>query len=145
MPGFNPNLKICGRCYHRIGSLTADAGEQRKFAQFYIHDNDISAEQEASGRLAAQRDASGMDKGIILELQEWLKKNNPYVKDFKMLGENPELFKDFQMVLKKDAKKAPNQHKGTMHLPTCDEVALITLDDIFLFGTSFLRFQFWSQ
>ena len=32
MPGFNPNLKICGRCYHRIGSLTADAGEQRKFA-----------------------------------------------------------------------------------------------------------------
>ena len=68
MPGFDPVMKIHGKCYHRIGPLFAANGEKKKIAQFYIQDPDdiLTPEQEAQQRIEAQNDTSGMDKEIMI-------------------------------------------------------------------------------
>ena len=47
-------FKFQGRCYHLIGPLQPDEGEDKQFAQFYIHDADYSPREEAERRIQGQ-------------------------------------------------------------------------------------------
>ena len=131
MPGFNPTLKISGRCYHRIGALKPEEGQPKKFAQFFVHDTEEEKEEIAAARIKAQKNPSGMDLEKVLIIQETLNNINPYVQDFKMVSELPDsFFEERKMILRKDGMPH-KEHKGTVNLPAPEtkEVAIITLDD----------------
>ena len=40
MPGFNPNFKIEGKMFHRIGTLLPARNQAPKFAQLFFYDSD---------------------------------------------------------------------------------------------------------
>ena len=122
-----PNLKFQGRVYHSLGAVHPEKGEKRKWAQMYIHDG--TAEQEAQERMDMQLDSHQMDKHTLLQLQNMLHQVNPYISDFKTMGEIPEdKVANIKFVLKKDGKPS-QEHARKFNLPTCQEVALIGLDD----------------
>ena len=124
-----PNFKFQGKCYHAIGALKPEKGQPRKFAQWYIHDESISAEMEANGRIMDQYGSVDLSKETMLKLQNMLHEVNPYIKDFQTISEIPEeLIKDIQFILKREGKPT-DQHVRKYNLPTCEEVALITLND----------------
>ena len=51
MNGFSPTVKFHGNCYNRLPSLHNGPGQPKKFAQWYIHDGTMAAEEEAKGRI----------------------------------------------------------------------------------------------
>ena len=126
-----PNFKFQGKCYHAIGALKPDQGQPRKFAQWYIHDGSISAEEEAQGRIQDQYGSVDLKKDTMIKLQTMLHEVNPYIHDFKTIGEFPEeLIKDVKFILKKEGKAKDQENiRRKYNLPTTEEVALITLND----------------
>ena len=125
-----PNIKFQGRVYHSLGSIHPESGESRKWAQCYIHDGSITAEEEADSRMKLQIDSHDMNKNTLVELQNMLHLCNPYVKDFKTMGEIPEdQVLEVKFILKMHGKPPPTVHPKTFNLPTCQEVALIGLDE----------------
>ena len=122
-----PNLKFQGRVYHSLGAVHPEKGQKKKWAQMYIHDG--TAEQEAQERMDMQLDSHQMDKNTLLQLQSMLHEENPYIKDFKTMGEIPEdKVANIKFVLKKNGKPS-QEHARKFNLPTCQEIALIGLDD----------------
>ena len=128
---FHPNVKIQGKVYHRIDPLTPGLGAERSFAQIYIHDSEFDQEDELNRRMAVSSKGSNkLNKEVMKKLQELLHQNNPFVKDFKHVMDLPdEDVKDLKFVLKTHAKPQPNRIKGTYNLPTCNEIALVALND----------------
>ena len=155
MPGYSPTLKFHGNMYHRMPPLKPSDGQNRKFAQWFIHDGLLSAQEEAQGRINVHRNTSKYDMDTMLKLQEMLHENNVLVKDFKMIAElEPDDAKNLQFILKENGKPQQghkNQynlptghqtehvlvhskkgHKGQYHLPSghgSTEVGLVTIDD----------------
>ncbi len=130
MPGFSPNVKIQGKIYHSIGSLFPETGDQKKFAQIYVHDEDISLAQEARERGQIQkRYGHRLDHRILLSLTEMMHNLNPFVKDFKTASDLPEsVIRETKLVLRKD-KKPSEEHSRRYNLPVTNEVALIALNE----------------
>ena len=132
--GYDPNVRYQGRLYHSLGPLVPDPNEQKKCAQFFIHDGSITAEQEAQQRMNSSDTTKQLDKSILMELQQMLHRDNRFVKDFKFIGNLPDKdVKDVQFVLRKD-KPPKGHHRGRYNLPTCDEVALININEALKFG-----------
>ena len=64
------------------------------------------------------------------KLQDLLHEINPYVRDFKSVMNLPEEdVKDLKFVLTTHSKPQPKHIKGRYNLPTCDEVALVALNE----------------
>ena len=132
--GYDPNVRYQGRLYHSLGPLVPDPNEQKKCAQFFIHDGSITAEQEAQQRMNSSDTTKQLDKSILMELQQMLHRDNRFVKDFKFIGNLPDKdVKDVQFLLRKD-KPPKGHHRGRYNLPTCDEVALININEALKFG-----------
>ena len=158
MTGFSPTLKFHGTMYCRVPSLLPAPGAPRKFAQWFIHDGTMAAEEEARGRINVHKNTKKYDLNTMLKLQEMLHKENALIQDFKMVSELPQnMVKNVEFILKKDGKPEKGHksqyslpsgqetnelhirkksyqkgHKGRYHLPSglgTREVALITLDD----------------
>ena len=123
------NFKFQGRCYHQVGPLKPEEGEDRRFAQWYIYDG--SAEEEAQGRIDSMpEEARGsLKRETVMKLQEMIHSENRLVKMYKMICELDETqFSDMKFVLTETGRPA-GTHQGTYNLPTADEIALVKLDD----------------
>ena len=129
--GYHPNVKIQGQVYHKIHPLTPELGEEKTFAQIYIHDPDFNEEDELNRRMEVSSSGSKtMKKDIMKELQEMLHQVNPYVKDLKHVMDLPDnQVQNLKFVLKTNSKPTPKHVKGRYNLPTCNEVAVIQLND----------------
>ncbi len=117
LPGFCPTFKIHGKVFHRIGSLQPTEGEAPKFAQIYFHDND----HETENRL---RHNPHLDPKVLKELQDFMKKINPYVKSLVYASEISKESPDLKLVIHAD-KKPDGEHIRRYNLPTASEVAVI--------------------
>ena len=103
MPGFNPNFKIQGKMFHRIGSLLPADNQTPKFAQLFFYDSD----NELANRLSNHSD---LDADILGQLQRMLHANNSYIQSFKAAIEI-ECVEDVNIVLHADKKLKPtNEH-----------------------------------
>ena len=124
--GFQPTVKFQGRIYHALGDLIKGEEEQARYAQLFTFDGTM--EEEAEARMKTQGENSNLFKALMIELQEMLKKVNPYVKDIKTICDIPDdQIKDVKLVLRQD--KAKRGHKGQFNLPSTNEVAIISLND----------------
>ena len=90
-PGYQPNFKIQGRVYHRIDPLTPEPGQERGFAQIFIHDSEYGDEEEVGRRMEVSSTGSKKPRiEVMKKLQELLHQINPYVKDFIFVMNLPE-------------------------------------------------------
>ena len=110
-------FRICGSVYHRIGHLFPDFGQKPKFSQIYIFDSN----NELANRLAWN---AGLDKQILLDLQNMLHQCNPYVACFKHAADvfsRSKESENLKLVLKQDTNKDLRRY----NLPTASEIAVI--------------------
>ena len=130
-PGYQPNFKIQGKTYHRIDPLTPEAGQERGFAQIYIHDSEYGEEEELNRRMeVSSTGAKKTRKDVMKKLQDLLHQINPYVKDFISVMNLPEEdVKELKIVLTTHSKPQPKNIKGRYNLPTCNEIALVALNE----------------
>ena len=115
--GFMPTFKIQGQVYHNIGSLLPQPDSDPKYLQVYFIGD--------AGREAAVRSSHNPSTKaeIVLALQEFFHKNNPYVKELKTSLEKIE-HDDGKVIIRAD--KAPkDQHAGRYNAPTVSEVAIL--------------------
>ena len=127
--GFTPSVVFQGRVHHRIGSLLPDAGDNPKFAQLYVFDPTLETTTRFENMVVqtsmslAQRN---MLKEILLNVQNELHENNPFVKDFLQIMELPEeTFVTGKIVIA--AKNPSNEHKRRYNCPTnLQEVSILT-------------------
>ena len=112
--GYHPNVKIQGQVYHKIHPLTPELGEEKTFAQIYIHDPDFNEEDELNRRMEVSSSGSKtMKKDIMKELQEMLHQVNPYVKDLKHVMDLPDnQVQNLKFVLKTNSKPTPKHVKA---------------------------------
>ena len=126
------NFKFQGRCYHRIGPLRPEDGDDRRWAQWYIHDG--TAEEEAQGRIDSMPEGARcrLKKETVKVLQDMLHEVNSLVKGCKMMTEieeeHPERVQEMKFLLTETGRPA-GAHERTYNLPASDEVALVKLDD----------------
>jgi hypothetical protein len=111
-------FRIHGEMYHRIGSLLPNPETQPQFAQIYIYDTD----HEIQNRLSIIPD---LDFNILAELQQMLHDINPYVNNFRQVGnllkDNPLL--DLKLVITNNRTKDPRRY----NTPNASEVAAIMI------------------
>ena len=102
LPGYQPNVKIQGKVYHRIDPLTPAIGQERCFAQIYIHDSEFDEVDELNRRMeVSSTGKKKLNKKVMKKLQDLLHQINPYVKDFKHVMDLPEEdVKELKFVLK---------------------------------------------
>ncbi|XP_021960165.1 uncharacterized protein LOC110856031 [Folsomia candida] len=82
-PGHGPYcFRIHGQIYHRAGTLHPEEGQPRKFAQLYILDSGLAAEQRLS-----LTENSKCSPELMKELSSFMALNNPFAKATKMLHE----------------------------------------------------------
>src|SRR5438034_2516264 len=95
-------FRIHGQMYHRIGSLLPNSETQPQFAQMYIYDTD----HEIQNRFNIM---PGLDPMILAELQQMLHNINPYVNNFRQVGNllkyNPSL--DLKLIITNSRTKDP--------------------------------------
>lgn len=108
--------RIQGALHHNIGSLLPNPGEQPKFAQLYIHDT----ANELDNRLAS---LPGLNSEILLELQNMLHDNNPYVQLFENASARVTAENIVDISIKIVA--ARNTDPRRYNRPTSDEVGAI--------------------
>ena len=113
--GFCPNVIFEGKVHQYSGPLQAEDGEDPKFAQLYVKDPALeTAHRQGNMSLPSrmsQEDRETMHT-ILYHLQELLKQNNPYIKDFKMICEIPEEdLLDGQLVISAKARPADGHER----------------------------------
>ena len=115
--GFMPTFKIQGQVYHNIGSLLPQPDSDPKYLQVYfIGDADREAAVRSSHNPSTKAE-------IVLALQEFFHKNNPYIKELKTNLEKIEC-DDGKVIIRAD--KAPkDQHAGRYNAPTVSEIAIL--------------------
>jgi hypothetical protein len=91
--GYAPSVIFQGQMKHRIGPLLPSDGSTPKFAQLYGHDPAL----ETTQRFENMNIPPGLSsrkketlKKILKEMQELIKRENPFVKDFLMILELPD-------------------------------------------------------
>ena len=71
-----------------------------------------------------------LNRDVMKKLQDLLHEINPFVGDLLHVMDLPEdQVKDLKFVLRTHSKPKPKTIKGRYNLPTCNEVALIALND----------------
>ena len=122
-----------GRAYHYIGDLKPADGDGRQFAQWYIHDGELSKEQEAQGRIDGQLQSvrNRLNKETMVKLQEMLKEKNHLVKQLRFVSQLPEEQIEGKKFVLCAEGRPEGTHERTYNLPDADgdEVALVSLND----------------
>lgn len=125
-------FRICGSVYHRMGSLFPANGEQFKFAQIYIMDEE--AQVDRRNVIFENK----LNKYQLTELQGILR-NNPLVRQFRQIKERTDIQQELQSIanggnyvssvppqLRIVIQGRRGQHQ--FNLPTVSEVALLISD-----------------
>ena len=127
---FKPNVIVQGQMHHRIGPLRPEDGDQKSFAQFWVHDEDYFPEEEIQARLRTQKSKPSVKKETLEKLQEMLRLCNPYVKDYCSVSKLPDEFvQEHKFVLRYDKKPTKEDHERVFNAPTCNEIALVALNE----------------
>jgi PIF1-like helicase/Helitron helicase-like domain at N-terminus/Helicase len=79
--GGTQTYRVCGKAYHRYGSLNPKEGEPRQYAQIYFYDG---RQQDRERKFIFKT----LDEGILEEIRQYLESNNPYVQKFKQVKDN---------------------------------------------------------
>ena len=72
-----PVTIIHGTVYHLSGFLFPAEGEVGKFAQVYLYDHNVTMQARGSNRWK-----TGLDKGLLRELQSMMDRVSPYVQAY---------------------------------------------------------------
>ena len=128
--GYSPSVIFEGKVFQYSGPLQAEDGEDPKFAQLYVKDPALErAHREGNMSLPASMSQEDRQTMYIIlnHLQELLKETNPYIKDFKMICEIPEIdLLEGQLIISAKAKPA-DAHPGRYNLPTSlTELSILT-------------------
>jgi len=128
--GYCPSVIYEGKVFQYSGPLQAEVGEDPKFAQLYVKDPALeTAHRQANMSLPSsmsQEDREIMHT-ILYYLQELLKQNNPYIKDFKMICEIPEDdLLDGQLVISAKARPADGHARRYNLQSALSEVSILT-------------------
>ena len=124
--GFMPVLKFQGAFYHALPPLKPEDGQPRKFAQIYIHDGNEDYEVKQRQSHFKKK----LDERIMLDLQKMMHEVNPYVKDFIAISKLPEeQMQNITFIMRRD-RKPDIQHARKYNIPTCNEVALVALNEV---------------
>lgn len=122
-----PVIRIHGQIYHRASHLHPNDENKRRFAQLYIMDS-RTANQERIKQCMQFK----LDQQILDILDNFLRRNNPFCKAYRMLNEVVEdcessalygrqKIQNVNMIFKKD--RSYSQKRYT--IPTVDEVAAV--------------------
>lgn len=77
--GETQTYRVCGKAYHRYGSLFPTEGKQPVHAQMYFY----SAQEQDDLR---KRVLSNLNKPLLTQIRLILERHNPYVQKFKQIG-----------------------------------------------------------
>lgn len=119
--GFMPTFKVQGQIYHTIGSLLPIENEDSKFLQVYFIGNESD---ETNARL---KNTNGLRRDIIEDLQKMFHEKNQLIKVFKYALENMPT-DEYKLVLTAD-KTPVGIHKKCFSIPTCNDVAIIMVEN----------------
>jgi len=115
--GFMPTFKVQGQIYHNIGSLLPHNGEEPQFLQIYfMGDSSFEAKKRCEVIPTTRLD-------IVLELQEFLHQNNPYIGLFETALEH--MPSDESKIVIRADKTPAGEHQRRFNAPTFDEVAIV--------------------
>jgi hypothetical protein len=117
LPGWQSTFRVQGQVYHRIGSLLPMPNENAKFLQIYFMDNFHEQAQQRAGLF------KGLKEQLILDLQEMLHQQNPYVRDFKMALEKM-TDSNVRVIIHAD-KKPQGEHSRRFNAPSAKEIAVL--------------------
>ena len=121
--GWNPNFRVQGQISHSLGSLCPPHNQTAKFAQiFFLGD----AQQETEIRANI---FDGLRRSIIRSLQDMLDLSNSYVSSLKMAKDILESHSDEYKVVIHPDRKPSQEHSRRFNAPSCNEVAVLLLDE----------------
>ena len=90
---FNPQVIIQGKAYYYIGPLEVEEGQAPKFASLYVHDPALEDAARVNN-LYLPKGTSHTERQIVedilLQLQNELSENNPYIRDFLNICQIPQ-------------------------------------------------------
>ena len=119
--GFMSTFKIQGQLCHRIGSFLPDTGKQSKFLQIYFIGNDTDQCNVRCGNF------SGLDKGIVMEIQTMLHSENHLVKQFRTAVEQHGHKPNFKVVMNSE-KRPAGTHERQYNEPTAEDVGAVIIE-----------------
>ena len=127
---YTPSIVFEGRVHQYVGPLLAREGEDPRFAQLFVHDPAL----EKTARVANMQMPTNLSlqerqivNSIVENLQEDLKKINPFVKDFRQIVElNPDDLQGGKLII--SAKARPqDEHERRYNLTVnLQEVSVLT-------------------
>ena len=90
---YNPQVIIQGKAYYYIAPLEVEAGNSPKYAGLYVHDPSLEGAARTNCLYLPQNTAPSeraILETILLELQNELRENNPYIRDFLQICQIPD-------------------------------------------------------
>ncbi len=115
--------KVKGRMAHRVNTSIGHPppeGQRQRYMQIYFSGPGGLPEREARDQEAMP----GLDRDLMLNLQEMLHECNPFILRFKTLLEMDGV-DEGRIVIRSRSHLPPGQHARTWNAPTADEVAVI--------------------
>lgn len=119
--GFSSVFKVQGQIYHRVGSLLPIPNETPKFLQIYfMGDQRLEVDQRCAH-------ISGLDRKIIVKVQQLLHKHNQLVNLFKTALERM-ISDEYKVVIRAD-KRPVGEHERRFNAPQVNEIAVVIVDN----------------
>lgn len=81
------NLRVSGRVTHRIGYFEPNDGEEHRFAQIYMLDDERAVEVRMNHILRRMDTRIGLDREIVVQLQQYFSRNNYYAREYRTAQE----------------------------------------------------------
>ena len=129
--GYNPSITFQGQMKHFSGPLLPDDGSKPVFAQLYTHDPHLETTQRFENMVLPAGVSSKQKatiKCILEELESEIKQVNPFVRDFLMIKEMPNV-QEGKLVISASAKPV-KEHSRRYNAPTgFSEVSILTTED----------------
>ena len=127
---YAPTVIFQGQAHQFAGPLQARDGERPVFAQLYVLDPSLEFTKRFAN-LSVPQNITVQEKGelgeILLELQELLKRDNPYIKDYRQIIEIPdEELATGRLVILASARPT-GEHERRYNSPVClEEVSVLS-------------------
>ncbi|XP_035841564.1 uncharacterized protein LOC110920086 [Helianthus annuus] len=124
--------RISGQNYHCMGSLKPPAGNEAKFCQLYIHDNENEITNRQAFLSKRIKPSSPADKELDVEMIKYLRalldSQNMLVKTYRMVRNHFHQSPDANLSLRLIYRREKDGR--TYNLPTTSEVAALVVGDI---------------
>lgn len=117
--GWNPQFRVQGQVYHRIGSLLPSTQNQHSFLQVYFMENDAASARRYSL-------FQGLQPRIISDLQNMLHRHNSYVIQLKCAYEFARSNFDSYVIVINEQARPTGEHERRFNAPSSsNDVAIL--------------------